>query len=308
MDPVEALERLGGVAGTATLLGLTTPGLLRGALVSGRIRRICRGVLVLPGAEQAVVSAARLGGVVSHLSAAQLHGWEVAFSPTHPWVTVPRNREVHDRRGTQLFWASLDGEPGPVTTPLRTVVDCGRRLAFGPALAVADSALRHRAVDVDELQVAAAGVRGMGAAAVREVAQAADRRAANPFESMLRAHAIRSGLDVVPQHPVPLPGLVVHPDLVDVGRRLYWRRTRGSSTPVAKPTSGTAGGTPPWSWPGGRCCASPGARSGTSPTGCWPASDTSPGTAQGANGPALAPIDGLWPRLPPVAVSRRPGM
>lgn len=220
MDPAEALARLGGVADTATLLRLTTPGLLRGALVAGRIGRIRRGVLVLPGAEQALVAAARVGGLASHLSAAQLHGWEVAFAPTHPWVTVPRSRVVRDRRGTQLFWAPLEGEPGPFTSPLRTVIDCGRRLAFGPALAVADSALRHRAVDLDDLQVAAARVRGKGAAAVREVAGAADGRAANPFESMLRSHAIRAGLDVVAQHPVSLTGIVVHPDLVDVRRHL----------------------------------------------------------------------------------------
>jgi very-short-patch-repair endonuclease len=37
---------------------------------------------------------------------------------------------------------------------------------------------------------------------------------------MLRGHAIRAGLGVVPQHPVSLPSMVVHPDLVDVGRRL----------------------------------------------------------------------------------------
>lgn len=220
MDPVCALERLGGVATTERLLGLTTPARLRAAWLTGAVVRIRRGIYALPGAERAVAAAARLGGIVSHLSAAQLHGWEVAFPPTCPWVTVPRNREVRERRGSLVFWADLDDERGPVTSPLRTVLDCGRRLAPGPALAVADSALRHRAVDRDELEVAAAGVRGKGAAKVRWIAAHADGRAFNPFESMLRELALRAGLDVVPQQPVALPGRTVHPDLVDVRRRL----------------------------------------------------------------------------------------
>ncbi|GAB3771579.1 hypothetical protein FB382_000210 [Nocardioides ginsengisegetis] len=195
MDPVCALERLGGVATTERLLRLTTPARLRAAWLAGVVVRLRRGIYALPGAERAIAAAARLGGIVSHLSAAQLHGWEVAFSPTCPWVSVPRNREVRERRGSLVFWADLDDERGPVTSPLRTVLDCGRRLAPGPALAVADSALRHRAVDRDELEVAAAGVRGKGAAKVRWIAAHADGRAFNPFES-------------------------VHPDLVDVRRRL----------------------------------------------------------------------------------------
>ncbi|GCD90741.1 DUF559 domain-containing protein [Nocardioides sp. LS1] len=220
MDPVGALERLGGIATTERLLRLTTPARLRAAWLAGTVVRLRRGIYALPGAERAIAAAARFGGIVSHLSAAQLHGWEVAFPPTCPWVTVPRNREVRERRGSLVFWADLDDERRPVTTPLRTVLDCGRRLAPGPALAVADSALRHRAVDRDELEVAAAGVRGKGAAKVRWIAAHADGRAFNPFESMLRELALRAGLDVVPQQPVGLPGRTVHPDLVDLRRRL----------------------------------------------------------------------------------------
>ena len=99
-----------------------------------------------------------------------------------------------------------------VTSPLRTVLDCARRLPFDEALAVADSALRAGAVTRQEL--AAVSVRGAGAAAVRRVLDHADGRAANPFESVLRAACIDAGLVVTPQAALDLGTGVVHPDLV----------------------------------------------------------------------------------------------
>ena len=53
------------------------------------------------------------------------------------------------------------------------------------------------------------------------MAQAADRRAANPFESVLRAIALDiPGLDMVPQVVIADGRLVVRPDLVDERLRL----------------------------------------------------------------------------------------
>jgi very-short-patch-repair endonuclease len=106
-------------------------------------------------------------------------------------------------------------------TPRRTLVDCLRHLPFDEALAVADSALRHGSLDPERLAEIAAAVRGPGAAAVRRVAAHADGRAANPFESVLRALALEvPGTDFVPQVPVRAPGFSVQPDLVDVARRV----------------------------------------------------------------------------------------
>jgi very-short-patch-repair endonuclease len=108
-----------------------------------------------------------------------------------------------------------------VTSPVRTVIDCARRLEFGPALAVADSALRHGDVMPMELLDAAAAVRGKGAARARRVAGHASGLAANPFESMLRAIAVEAGLSVRPQVGIPLgEDEVVHPDIVDRERRV----------------------------------------------------------------------------------------
>jgi very-short-patch-repair endonuclease len=145
----------------------------------------------------------------------------VAFPATCPWVTVPRNVGVSGQDDCFVFWADLAGEDGLITSPVRTVTDCARRLEFGPALAVADSALRHGDVSPACLAEAAAAVRGKGAAKARRVAQHASARAANPFESMLRAIAIEEGLEVQPQVGISLgQGEAIHPDLIDSGRRV----------------------------------------------------------------------------------------
>lgn len=220
MDPVEALELLGGAAHTRVLLRLTTERRLRTAVAQGRVVRIGRGRYRLPEPDRALAKAVELNGAVSHLSAAQAHGWELPFAPTLPWVSVPRNAKPTGARGCRLMWADLSDERGLVTSPLRTVVDCARVLPFAAGLAVADSALRHGDVDAEALVRAAAAVRGKGAAAARRVARHASPLAANPFESVLRGIALDAGLDVRPQGPIALGRVTVHPDLVDSGRRL----------------------------------------------------------------------------------------
>jgi very-short-patch-repair endonuclease len=122
-----------------------------------------------------------------------------------------------------------------VTTPLRTVVDCARLLPFDEALAIADSALRSGLVTREELDEVR--VRGAGAGAVRRVVRHADARAANPFESVLRALCIEAGLPVEPQREVVLGRDTIHPDLVCRDRRVVvegdswtWHATRKAHT------------------------------------------------------------------------------
>jgi very-short-patch-repair endonuclease len=76
-----------------------------------------------------------------------------------------------------------------VTSPARTVIDCARALPFDEALSVADSALRSGVVTHEELRAAAVASPRTGRTAVDRVIAAADARAANPFESVLRAIA-----------------------------------------------------------------------------------------------------------------------
>lgn len=222
MQAVEALTRLGGIAGAQELLRLTSRRKLRRAVRRGEVEHVVRGRYALPTATEAARAAGSLNGVTCLRSAAAHHGWELKQQPERPEVAVPRGRRVPlaRRAGVRVVWMDLgvDDLAAGVTTPLRTVIDCARRLPFDEALAVADSALRCGAVTRKELD--AVRVRGAGAAAVRRVLQHADGRAANPFESVLRALAIEAGLAVEPQRPLDLGSGVVHPDLTDVSRRL----------------------------------------------------------------------------------------
>ncbi|CAB4951007.1 unannotated protein [freshwater metagenome] len=222
MHPVAALERLGGVASAHQLLRLTTRRRLRRAVASGHVERPSRGRYVLPSASEARQVAVRLTAVVCLRSAAAHHGWELKTQPDRPEVMVRRGRTLtpEQRAEVTVHWANLapDQVEDGVTTPLRTVIDCARRLPFDEALAIADSALRSGLVTREDLD--AIDVRGAGAAAVRQVLAHADERAANPFESVLRALCIEAGLRIEPQREVDLGTGTVRPDLVCVELRL----------------------------------------------------------------------------------------
>lgn len=216
MDAAGALERLGGTASVRELLRLTTRRQLRSAVRRGRIEQRTRGRYALPTATDARKAAAGLTAVVCLRSAAAHHGWELKTQPPKPEVMVRRGRKlaVETRAGLAVHWANLadDQVEHGVTTPLRTIIDCARILPFDEALAIADSALRSGAVTRADLD--AIDVRGAGADAVRRVLAHADQRAANPFESVLRALCIEAGLAVEPQATVDLGTGEVRPDLV----------------------------------------------------------------------------------------------
>jgi very-short-patch-repair endonuclease len=216
MDPVVALERLGGHASARQLLRLTTRRRLRKAVDRGRLLRPSRGHYVVPTAAAARVAGAQLTAVVCLRSAAAHYGWELKVQPALPELMVRRGRKLtsEQRAGVTVRWANLaeDQVRDGVTTPLRTVLDCVRALPFDEALAIADSALRSGLVTREDLD--GLDVRGAGAAAVRQVLAHADGRAANPFESVLRALCIEAGLAVEPQALVDLGTGTVRPDLV----------------------------------------------------------------------------------------------
>ena len=167
-------------------------------------------------AEQLATAHAR-SAVLSHLSAAVHHGWKVKTVPDAAWVTIPRNRRLRPAQRVDVIPRLADLAPYDVregvTTPLRTVLDCCRSLPFDDALAVADSALRSRAVTRAELAAAAARAAGPGARRLRRVAAHADARAANPFESVLRALTIEEGFELTPQLQITDAGLYAVVDL-----------------------------------------------------------------------------------------------
>lgn len=195
MDPVEALTRLGGVASFAALRELTSRRAIRTAVAGGSIKRIGRDRYSILAPDQARRTAMLVNGYAAYLTAASLHGWEVRALPPRPQVVIPRKRVVPKISAAEV--RRVDLRPGDVggwaTSPLATVLMCAADLPFADGLAVADSALRHDAVEQRELTAAVARLRGERGDRARRVAAYADGRAANPFESTLRAVAVEWG-------------------------------------------------------------------------------------------------------------------
>lgn len=224
MSVARTLNRLGGCATAKELRGHHSRGAIDAARVSGEIDRVGRGRYAVPTtAAHRRASHARTA-VVSHLSAAMDHGWKVKAVPDLPQLTFPRTRRLRptQREGIEAHWADLDESErrAGVTSPLRTVLDCARSLPFDAALAVADSALRSGKVGRGELRAAAGVLRGPGAGEARRVAAHADRRAANPLESVLRALTVEVGLDLTPQLEIAETGLYAVVDLASEELRL----------------------------------------------------------------------------------------
>ncbi|MDO3396421.1 hypothetical protein QWJ41_11875 [Nocardioides sp. SOB44] len=219
LSVAEVLTALGGVATRAVLVRACSRRAVDAAIAAGDVVALARGRYALPATDEARAAAHRVSGVVSHRSAALLHGWAVATPPTAPDVTLPKGRTLSgaQRRGLTLHRTDLGvGEIADgVTTPARTLVDCLRSLPLPEALAVADSALRD-GYGGTALRVLTRDLRGPGSSAARRVAAEATGLAANPFESVLRALCLDvPGLVVRAQVSVRDPGWLGRPDLVD---------------------------------------------------------------------------------------------
>ena len=219
------LERLGGVAEAGRLRQFTSRAKIRRAVRKGTILRDVRGRYALPAAAEGLRAANRLAGVLSLDSAAQHWGWELKRQPETPSVTVPRNRKLPParRKGVRVRYADLTSSDvrGMATAPGPTVMDCASQLPFDEALTIADSALRHKDTSNAQLLELAEQMPDRHRARCLRVAQEADGRAANPFESVLRAIARDvPGLELVPQVVISQGVFVVRPDLVDARLRL----------------------------------------------------------------------------------------
>ncbi|WP_418064045.1 DUF559 domain-containing protein [Pimelobacter simplex] len=193
--PEVVVREAGGVVDAATLRRRSGARAVRRALDARKIVLLRRGRYGLPGTADAARLAVELNGTITHLSAALAWGWQVKDPPARPHITVPRGRQVAPRhcRQVQLHWqdrpppAVVDSRGIRLATPLETLVGCLKTEPFPAALAVADSALRSGRVRREELLDATARSSRTGRARALRVAHAADRRAANPFESCLRA-------------------------------------------------------------------------------------------------------------------------
>jgi very-short-patch-repair endonuclease len=218
-DVVATLTRLGGICSWRELRRAVPWRLVGPAVEAGLVRRVGHGSYALPAADDGRVAARRVTGVASHRTAALHWGWKVKTAPRLPDVTVPARRKprASTRGGATVHRRTLapgDIADGWVTTPVRTVLDCCLDLPFDEALAVVDSALRsglqRRAL------VTAAGTLGprLRARALAVVRQGSPR-AANPFESVLRAIALGIGTDWDPQHRIRYDDFYARVDLAN---------------------------------------------------------------------------------------------
>lgn len=212
-------DEQGGITRRRSLLAAGfTAGELRRSLRRGDLVPVRRGVYrdrelpPDPESRHAVAVWAALadvapGSVVSHVSAAVLHGiglWGVPLGRVH----VSRNRRSGARRGTGVHVHAASLEPDEVvvlggiavTSVARTVSDLARSVPFEQAVVVVDGVLRRGLATPDELAraVERAGRRPGGPAARRAVAFA-DRRSESVGESRSRVALHRAGL------PVPVP-------------------------------------------------------------------------------------------------------
>ncbi|MCB0894590.1 MAG: hypothetical protein H6529_07395 [Nocardioides sp.] len=219
MDVAEVLTALGGVATRAALVTATSRAAVDRALREHSIVPVARGRYALPTVEDARAQAHVLAGVLSLSSAALHHGWAVKSVPVRPHVTVGRRRKVtvEQRSGVQLHYRDLTPDEvvdDIATSKVATLRDCLRMLPFDEALAIADSALR--AGERAALALAVAEVHGPGRAQAQRVGAEASGKAANPFESVLRAIALDvPGLSVRPQVLITTTDPWCCPDLVD---------------------------------------------------------------------------------------------
>ncbi|MGQ0843506.1 MAG: DUF559 domain-containing protein [Sporichthyaceae bacterium] len=188
MDPVAALTAAGAAARRAVLRRTrVSDRALAAAVAAGTVVQAGRGTFALPGTHPDLALAVRLGGVASHAMAAELHELATWTSAKHVTVSAGSRRTAPGVTVHRYDLSSHDVERGrPVTSPLRTLLDCGRALSLVEAVVVLDCALRRGVVDLATLEAAAEAARGHGSAALRRAVAHVDARSESALESVLR--------------------------------------------------------------------------------------------------------------------------
>ena len=195
---------------------------VRGLLRSGELQRVRRGAyerarsgLSIEEQHRRLIEAALSQHdrdvVVSHLSAAVLHGlavWPEALRLVH--LTRPRSGGGKVRAGVELHASALpDAQVTArdgilLTTPARTVVDLCRTLPLDQAVAAGDGALRRGVArsEREEVLLTCRGWPGIGNA--RRAVALLDGRAESAGESVSRVRMHEARL------PAPVPQYEVH--------------------------------------------------------------------------------------------------
>lgn len=191
-----------------------TDGEISRARCRGELRLVRRGVYVRPAlldglnaaGQHRLLIEATMGasaGVVSHVSAAVLHGlpvWNISLARVHVTVDASSGGRVVRRRHVHAVpLAAEDVTVTPdglaVTSVARTVVDLARTVGFEEAVAIGDAALHARlATPEDLLAVLERAGRRPGTPAARRVLGFLDGRSESVGESRSRVQIAAHGL------------------------------------------------------------------------------------------------------------------
>ncbi len=175
---------------------------LPAAITAGAVELGRAGAYSLKGTDPALVAAVDLHGVVSHASAACLHGLDLYPKPKTIDVTVARGsrqRLVGVRVHACRLAPHEVEDVLPLTSLRRTLSDCGRTLPIVQAVEILDSGVRKPFITLEELQAMARAARGAGSAAFRQAVSYVDELAGSSLESRLRMYVHLLSNDVQSQ-------------------------------------------------------------------------------------------------------------
>ena len=162
------------------------------------------------------------GPVLSHASAARLHGLILPRRQS-PEVRVTAEDQWRRGRGYRVAQATLSpDEIGPwlafgATTVPRTLVDCAREWSMADGVVAMDAALRERkATRAELLRAVLGGAHRVGIAQAARALRLADGRAESPLETRGRLAILGSGL------PRPELQVEIHDATGFIGRVDAW--------------------------------------------------------------------------------------
>lgn len=199
MDAPTSLRRRGGIAPRSCLVeDGVSPTAVRTATAAGAIVLVRRGWYALPSADPEAVSAVRVGGALTAVSAAKLHGlWTLDDGLLH--VSVPRNAaRLRTAQAVCIHWRR---EAGPTATAMDSVEDA-LLYALGcqseeAAIVLIDSALNQGLVTRAALEERFRG----RPARYRRALRRSDGRAESGTETLVRLRLRALGLRVRIQVP-----------------------------------------------------------------------------------------------------------
>jgi very-short-patch-repair endonuclease len=206
VDVVEQVRRRGGIARRSALPRRAVEAALR----EGRLLVPGHGLVAVPEIDPAIMAAVAVGGVLSCVSAAAAHGFDLIEKPRRLHVTIPRGRPLPAARDLVVHRRAVPSD-GYVTTPARTAADCARCLPPREAVVVIDAALRSGVPLVEVM----AHLWGRGSGQARAVARRADGRSGASGETCARLALTDAGFSVEPQVHISGVGWV---DLLVEGR------------------------------------------------------------------------------------------